>query len=389
MQFYCYRFNNFIPLVYDLLDIIGVNSVDELDDVLEIPVNSFYITSYFEFKNTPIIKDIFLKNPKTKIIVDCSQEGVADVGEYEEILDFFQKNLLLSDNIVFLTNNSLITEFQTIKFRNYKFNVLHYPGFLNIFNKNYYTDKHLQEKTNFILNSDILKNPIIFNYDDYKDKKPSTDFLILNRAVKHHKLKFLEKLWFNGFFKKYDLQYTHVNILCNYSDFDIDFRTELFGELGSDIVKTLPDELNKKHISVGFDDVSVKWLFDSKINIIVESIFEQAEERFSDVVHISEKTWRCLAYGVPFVLLSTKNTLERINNYGFKTFGTCIDEGYDKLSDTERMQAVSDAAEKLLEKWDSKEVQKICNFNRTLYKNKKHKRKWLETNFLNYLENWK
>jgi len=53
------------------------------------------------------------------------------------------------------------------------------------------------------------------------------------------------------------------------------------------------------------------------------------------------------------------------------------------------MQAVSDAAEKLLEKWDSKEVQKICNFNRTLYKNKKHKRKWLETNFLNYLENWK
>ena len=387
MKFYCYRFNNFIPLVYDLLDIIGIDSVDELDNSLEVPTNSFYITSYFEFKNTPIIKDIFLKNPKTKIIVDCSQEGVADVGEYEEILDFCQKHLILTDNIVFLTNNCLIDKLQTIKFRDYEFKILHYPGFFNIFNKNYYTDKHLQEKTNFILKRDGLKNPIIFNYDDYKDKKPSTDFLILNREVKHHKLKFLEKLWYNDFFNKYNLRYTHVNIVCNYSDFDINFRTELFGELGSDVVKTLPDELNKRHIQVGYDDVSVEWLFDSKINIVVESMFEQEKERFSDVVHISEKTWRCLAYGVPFVLVSTKDTLKSINNYGFKTFSTVIDEGYDKLPNAERMQAVSDAAEKLLEKWDSEEVQKICNFNRTLYKNKKHKRKWLETNFLNYLEN--
>jgi hypothetical protein len=51
------------------------------------------------------------------------------------------------------------------------------------------------------------------------------------------------------------------------------------------------------------------------------------------------------------------------------------------------MQAVSDAAEELLSKWDDNKIEKICNFNRDLYKNKKHKRKWLETNFLNYLEN--
>jgi hypothetical protein len=389
MQFYCYNFKSFTPLVYDLLDILGLSTVEELIDE-EIPEGSFFITSFNEFKNNAApIKRIFLKNPNKKIIVDCSQEGNPDIGEYDIILDYFTENLLLTDNIVFLTNNSIIDKFKTVEFRKYKFNILHYPGFFNSFNKAEYSNKKLIEKTNF-----IAGNPINSPDDDiikYRTKKPKTDFLILNKSVKEFKLKFLEKIWSNNFFKKYKLRYTLVDLInIEFSKFNIDFRRELFGDLGDNTVKTLPNEYPiSKNLKVGIDGVKIKWLFDSKVNIIVESIYKQPEQRFSDVVHISEKTWRCLAYGVPFVVVSTKNTLKYINDYGFKTFNVCIDENYDTLSDSERMQAVSDAAEELLSKWDDNKIEKICNFNRDLYKNKKHKRKWLETNFLNYLENWK
>jgi hypothetical protein len=389
MQFYCYTFKSFTPLVYDLLDILGLSTVEELIDE-EIPEGSFFITSFNEFKNNAApIKRIFLKNPNKKIIVDCSQEGNPDIGEYDIILDYFTENLLLTDNIVFLTNNSIIDKFKTVEFRKYKFNILHYPGFFNSFNKAEYSNKKLIEKTNF-----IAGNPINSPDDDiikYRTKKPQTDFLILNKSVKEFKLKFLEKIWSNNFFKKYKLRYTLVDLInIELFKFNIDFRRELFGDLGDNTVKTLPNEYPiNKNLKVGIDGVKVKWLFDSKVNIIVESIYKQPEQRFSDVVHISEKTWRCLAYGVPFVVVSTKNTLKYINDYGFKTFNVCIDENYDTLSDSERMQAVSDAAEELLSKWDDNKIEKICNFNRDLYKNKKHKRKWLETNFLNYLENWK
>lgn len=389
MQFYCYTFKSFTPLVYDLLDILGLSTVEELIDE-EIPEGSFFITSFNEFKNNAApIKRIFLKNPNKKIIVDCSQEGNPDIGEYDIILDYFTENLLLTDNIVFLTNNSIIDKFKTVEFRKYKFNILHYPGFFNSFNKAEYSNKKLIEKTNV-----ITGNPINSPDDDiikYRTKKPQTDFLILNKSVKEFKLKFLEKIWFNNFFKKYKLRYTLVDLInIELFKFNIDFRRELFGDLGDNTVKTLPNEYPiNKNLKVGIDGVKVKWLFDSKVNIIVESIYKQPEQRFSDVVHISEKTWRCLAYGVPFVVVSTKNTLKYINDYGFKTFNVCIDENYDTLSDSERMQAVSDAAEELLSKWDDNKIEKICNFNRDLYKNKKHKRKWLETNFLNYLENWK
>jgi hypothetical protein len=217
-------------LVYDLLDILGLSTVEELIDE-EIPEGSFFITSFNEFKNNAApIKRIFLKNPNKKIIVDCSQEGNPDIGEYDIILDYFTENLLLTDNIVFLTNNSIIDKFKTVEFRKYKFNILHYPGFFNSFNKAEYSNKKLIEKTNF-----IAGNPINSPDDDiikYRTKKPQTDFLILNKSVKEFKLKFLEKIWSNNFFKKYKLRYTLVDLInIEFFKFNIDFRRELFGDL--------------------------------------------------------------------------------------------------------------------------------------------------------------
>lgn len=387
MRFYCNTFSFFIPLVYDLLDIVDLNLVDELEESTNIQKNSYYITSFFEFTQNNKIKDIILSNNFLKIIVDCSQEGNADIGEFESFFNFYKQNSLDINNLIFVTNNSNINKLTKFEFRDYNFNVIHYPGFFNILNEPMNNSKHLLQKTNW--NTDFKKKSLEYlSIDDLKSQSPTTDFLVLNRSVRHHKLKFLEKIWLKNFFSEYDIRYTLLNMNCDYKEFNMDFRKYIFGPLGDNFKKTLPDETNlPPKRQIGYDGLNPKWLFDSKVNLVTESIYTDDETRYSDVIHISEKTWRCLSYGVPFVVISTKNTLKKIREYGFKTFNTCIDESYDEMSDDIRMDGVIKAAKELLEKWDSEEVQKICHYNRELYKNKKHKRKWIQDNFLNYLDN--
>lgn len=44
----------------------------------------------------------------------------------------------------------------------------------------------------------------------------------------------------------------------------------------------------------------------------------------------TEKTARCLATGKPFVLVAGTHSLQRLRDFGFKTFGSILDEKYDQ-----------------------------------------------------------
>lgn len=58
--------------------------------------------------------------------------------------------------------------------------------------------------------------------------------------------------------------------------------------------------------------------------------------------HLTEKTFKPIAMGMPFVLVATQGSLEYLRSYGFKTFGHLWDESYDTISDPhQRIQAVA------------------------------------------------
>ena len=58
--------------------------------------------------------------------------------------------------------------------------------------------------------------------------------------------------------------------------------------------------------------------------------------------HLTEKTFKPIALGMPFVLVATQGSLEYLRSYGFKTFGDFWDESYDTITnDTERIAAVA------------------------------------------------
>jgi hypothetical protein len=58
--------------------------------------------------------------------------------------------------------------------------------------------------------------------------------------------------------------------------------------------------------------------------------------------HLTEKTFKPIAMGMPFVIVGTRGSLEYLRSYGFKTFGDFWDEGYDTIADDrERIAAIA------------------------------------------------
>ncbi len=76
------------------------------------------------------------------------------------------------------------------------------------------------------------------------------------------------------------------------------------------------------------------------------SLFDQCAESLLYLVtetvatgrrhHLTEKTFKPIAMGMPFVIVGTQGSLEYLRSYGFKTFGDFWDESYDTIADDQQ-----------------------------------------------------
>jgi len=63
---------------------------------------------------------------------------------------------------------------------------------------------------------------------------------------------------------------------------------------------------------------------------------------------LTEKTFKCLKHGHPFVLFAAAGTLAQLRDMGYRTFDSVIDTGYDSITDnTERYLAVMHTIQQL------------------------------------------
>jgi hypothetical protein len=75
--------------------------------------------------------------------------------------------------------------------------------------------------------------------------------------------------------------------------------------------------------------------------------------------HLTEKTFKPIAMGMPFVITGTQGSLAYLREYGFKTFGDIWDEGYDlEQDDFKRLEKIAMLLKELDSKTES-EKQKI------------------------------
>ena len=87
------------------------------------------------------------------------------------------------------------------------------------------------------------------------------------------------------------------------------------------------------------------------------SLFDQAAESLLYLVtetvatgrrhHITEKTFKPIAMGMPFVIVGTRGSLEYLRSYGFRTFEGIWDESYDMADDEVRIERIASLLQSL------------------------------------------
>lgn len=91
---------------------------------------------------------------------------------------------------------------------------------------------------------------------------------------------------------------------------------------------------------------------------------------------LTEKTWEALAFGHPFLLISTNLALELVRAHGFKTFAPCLNESYAAVREpTARMRAAILEVQRLAsfsdeDYWHLYDtcLKPITDFNRRVFK---------------------
>jgi len=138
-----------------------------------------------------------------------------------------------------------------------------------------------------------------------------------------------------------------------------------------------PLQIDRENVS---DDITVYMnINDYKhtfISIVTETLFTE------DVLFHSEKIWKPIITGHPFMVLGNKGHLEWLKSQGFKTFDRWIDESYDLL---DSMVDRSNAVTKELARFSKMSVQELQKIREEMFEicdyNKNHMRERVKKRF--------
>jgi hypothetical protein len=126
--------------------------------------------------------------------------------------------------------------------------------------------------------------------------------------------------------------------------------------------------------------INPEWYYKSKVDIITETML------YDEAIHITEKTYKSIYLGLPFVVSATKGHLKHLRDMGFQTFNSVINEDYDNMTGKNKVKHVVDAAIELSKIYNTPEVLEICQFNRELYLNHQFRKEVCKKLFFDRLE---
>ena len=164
-------------------------------------------------------------------------------------------------------------------------------------------------------------------------------FLSMNRVARPHRRTIVCHLLRRGF-----LEHSIVSFRDDHPDrsrFDDPEMQRAWKELQKRqplvIDRDLPLDFGR-YMQDNFAAVTIgeAWPYrDTSFSIVCETHFT------NDILFVSEKVWKPIVNGHPFVIVGTSGTLAYLRSLGFRTFTPIINEYYDELVDNdERMQAL-------------------------------------------------
>lgn len=199
-----------------------------------------------------------------------------------------------------------------------------------------------------------------FALASYKPQFRKKTFLMFNRRwLGHaHRTLFLYNIFKNNMLDDFYMSFTkndvdHQNV--SYSTAVNNQYRNFFYKPDNPLDYTVLDNLeNKLPLLLDTDDLvsgalmydqfdtTKKFYDDSFVHVVSETYFN------TDIVHITEKTFKPIIYRQPFVMLGPPTILRRLRELGFKTFGNIWDESYDDITDhTERFYKIIDLCKQI------------------------------------------
>lgn len=333
--------DNVTPKHINNLEYVPYEKIDNQPHIYVINVYSFSFFRDNEEIGFKCVSEKYLdhvRNGQSKIMIIFLYEGYSgSKGNHDlEIIEKWRINTNLPENSIFyITGNYLIQDIIKQKGLKFQGRPIHYFEPWNRYDDN-----------------EIVKfNPIDEKYL----------FLSYNRNPRPQRIQLLlimlkEKLFHRGWISLNELIYPPMpddnlddfNYLKNNAPFVIDTRYDLFYNLAINITK---EDYEKTFIS-----------------LISESLADD------DTLFFSEKIWKPIMVGHPFILYGNQYSLKLLKQWGFKTFNKWIDESYDNEPDRViRAQMVV----KEIKKFENKtidqlkiirnEMNEICEFNQNHY----------------------
>jgi hypothetical protein len=287
------------------------------------------VQSFFEFLSKIYLKD--LREGNAYLLIDSSFEGY----HCDWIFDFFHNECndyeISPNQIFFVTGNSIVEDrykmwleknpqkikIHTLPYSHFEsdvFSEILHLGWENNPLKTF--EEHLDYKINNIDNIKLYNN--------------------LNKKAREHRVWFFVKLYEHNLLEKGLISMNkfppHQRNFC-----DIEIDQNLFTE----VQNILPYDLYGKSNEILDTGYYIRRIYekphlDSWLSVISEAQYEDSQ----GTVFLSEKMFKPISCYHPFIVLGNKNSLYEMKKLGYQTFSKWIDEGYDTLSDSERMKAI-------------------------------------------------
>lgn len=210
-----------------------------------------------------------------------------------------------------------------------------------------------------------------FRYAQYESIDRSIDskktFLIYNRAwsgTREYRLKFVDLLIENNLTNHCKSFFNPVEPQDN-----VHYRNHVYTNTKLTAINTLENYFCSSEASSNSSaDYNLQDYLETDIEVVLETLFDD------DRIQLTEKILRPIALGQPFILASSKGSLNYLKSYGFKTFNEVFDESYDSIEDpVERLTAITNTMKEILFWDEDKKIEKmklaraIAEHNRNLF----------------------
>jgi len=196
-----------------------------------------------------------------------------------------------------------------------------------------------------------------------KPKDPNHLFLVYNRAwsgTREYRLKFTELVLENNLIDHCAMRFNPVEDNAHYFEHVYqNTRLQVKFKNVYQIEQYFAANDAPSHASADYESSDYQ---STVIEVVLETLFDDLRW------HLTEKTLRPIACAQPFILAATPGSLEYLRSYGFRTFDSVWDEGYDTIADpvarlTAIVELMKDIGQKLSPQDIAAKTKEICEHN--------------------------